>query len=89
MITIANVRAEKAARKLAEQRDTTISEAIVVACERMLHEHDATAGCKRRCHRLDRVLADIWKHHKRPASPLERSRRARHDALYGVGGLPR
>lgn len=89
MITIANPRAEKAARRLAKQLDTTISEAVAVACERVLNERDAITKGKRARGQLDRVLADIWKHHKRPASPQERSRLARHDDLYGDDGLPR
>jgi hypothetical protein len=89
MITIANVRAEKAARKLAKQLDTTISEAVAVACERVLTERDAVTRGKRARSHLDRILADIWKHHKRPASPAERSRLANHSDLYGDDGLPR
>lgn len=89
MITIANPRAERAARRLAKQLDTTISEAVAVACERVLGERDAATRGKRARSQLDRVLADIWKSHKRPSSPLERSRLAQHDDLYGDDGLPR
>ena len=43
MITIANSRAEKAARRLAKRLDTTISEAVAVACEKLLEEKEAVA----------------------------------------------
>jgi hypothetical protein len=89
MITIANSRAEKAARKLAKHLNTTISEAVAVACERVLHEQDEAARGKRRRQQLDRVLADIWKRHKLPASEAERARLADHGNLYGPDGLPR
>jgi hypothetical protein len=89
MITIANSRAEKAARKLAKHLNTTISEAVAVACERALHEQDEAARGKRRRQQLDRVLADIWKRHKLPASEAERGRLADHSDLYGPDGLPR
>jgi hypothetical protein len=89
MITIANSRAEKAARKLAKHLNTTISEAVAVACERVLHEQDEAALAKRRRQQLDRVLADIWKRHKLPANEAERARLADHSDLYGPDGLPR
>ena len=88
MISIANPRAEKAARKLAKHLKTTISEAVAVACERVLHEHDEAARGRRRRQQLDRVLADIWKRHKLP-SEAERARLADHRDLYGPDGLPR
>jgi hypothetical protein len=89
MITIANPRAEKAARRLAKQLDTTISEAVATACERLLHEQDAAARGKRQRAQLDRVLAEIWKRHKLPESEAERARLADHSYLYGSDGLPR
>ena len=89
MITIANSRVEKAARKLAKHLNTTISEAVAVACERVLHEQDEATRGKRRRQQLDRVLADIWKRHKLPASEAERARLADHSDLYGSDGLPR
>ena len=89
MITIANARAEKAARRLAKHLDTTISEAVAVACERLLDENDAAARGKRRRRQLDRVLADIWQHHKLPETEAERARLADHGDLYGPDGLPR
>ena len=89
MITIANSRAEKAARRLAKTLDTTISEAVAVACERLLHEQDAALRGKRRRAQLDRVLAEIWKRHKLPPSEAERARLADHSYLYGPDGLPR
>jgi hypothetical protein len=89
MITIANSRAEKAARKLAKHLNTTISEAVAVACERVLDEQDEAARGKRRRQQLDRVLADIWKRHKLPASEAERAKLADHSDLYGPDGLPR
>jgi hypothetical protein len=88
MISIANPRAEKAARKLAKHLKTTISEAVAVACERVLHEHDEATRGRRRRQQLDRVLADIWKRHKLP-SEAERARLADHRDLYGPDGLPR
>lgn len=89
MITIANTRAEKAARRLAKSLKTTISEAVAVACERLLHENDAAARGKRRRRQLDRVLAEIWRRHKLPESEAERARLADHRDLYGPDGLPR
>ena len=89
MITIANARAEKAARRLAKHLDTTISEAVAVACERLLDENDAAARGKRRRRQLDRVLADIWRRHKLPETEAERARLADHSDLYGPDGLPR
>jgi len=89
MITIANPRAEKAARRLAKTLDTTISEAVAIACERVLSEHDAAALGKRRREQLDRVLADIRKRHKLKGTPEERARLADHRDLYGPDGLPR
>ncbi|HYX03883.1 MAG TPA: type II toxin-antitoxin system VapB family antitoxin [Reyranella sp.] len=89
MITIANSRAEKAARKLAKALETTISEAVAIACEQVLSEHDRAALGKRRRAQLDRVLADIWKRHKLPQSEAERARLADHGDLYGPDGLPR
>ncbi len=89
MITIANPRAEKAARRLAKTLDTTISEAVAVACERLLHEQDAAVRGKRRREQLDRVLADIRKRHKLTGTPAERARLADHGDLYGPDGLPR
>jgi hypothetical protein len=89
MITIANSRAEKAARKLAKQLDTTISEAVAVACEKLLDEKDATARAKRRRANLDRVLAEIRKTHPLTGTPEERARLADHSYLYGPDGLPK
>jgi hypothetical protein len=53
MITIANSRAEKAARQLAKTLDTTISEAVAVACECLLQEQDAAQRGKRRLYGPD------------------------------------
>lgn len=89
MITIANPRAEKAARRLAKQLDTTISEAVATACERLLDENDHAVRGKRRRAQLDRVLTDIWKRHKLPKSEAERARLADHSDLYGPDGLPK
>lgn len=89
MITIANARAEKAARQLARQLGTTISDAVAVACERLLDEGDAVARAKRRRRQLDRVLADVWRRHKLPETEVERARFADHSDLYGPDGLPR
>jgi hypothetical protein len=89
MITIANSRAEKAARKLAKHLNTTISEAVAVACERVLHEQDEVTRAKRRRAQLDRVLAEIRKRHPLKGTPEERARLADHSDLYGPDGLPR
>jgi len=89
MITIANPRAERAVRRLAKTLDTTISEAVAVACERLLDEKDRVAQARRRRTRLDRVLDEIWKNHKRPDSEAERAQLADHSDLYGSDGLPR
>ena len=89
MITIANSRAEKAARRLAKTLDTTITEAVAVACERLLDEKDQAARGKRRRAHLDRVLDEIWKRHKLPQDEAERARLADHSYLYGPDGLPK
>jgi hypothetical protein len=89
MITIANSRAEKAARRLAKRLDTTISEAVAVACEKLLDEKEAAARAKRRRAQLDRVLAEIRKTHPLTGTPEERARLADHRDLYGPDGLPR
>ena len=89
MITIANSRAEKAARKLAKQLDVTISEAVAVACERLLDEGDAATRGKRRRKQLDRVLDEIYARHKLPDTEEERAHLADHSSLYGPDGLPR
>lgn len=88
MITIANSRAEKAARRLAKRLDTTISEAVAVACERLLEEDDAATRGKRRRKQLDRVLDEIYSRHKLPETEEERARLADHSSLYGPDGLP-
>ncbi|MFZ5780460.1 MAG: type II toxin-antitoxin system VapB family antitoxin [Pseudomonadota bacterium] len=89
MITIANSRAEKAARKLARQLGTTITEAVAVACERLLHEQDAAALGKRRGEAIDRMWADLERRGMLEGTPEERARRADHRDLYGPDGLPR
>ena len=88
MITIANSRAENAARKLAKQLDVTISEAVAVACERLLEEGDAATRGKRRRKQLDRVLDEIFARRKLPDTEEERARLADHSSLYGPDGLP-
>jgi hypothetical protein len=89
MISIANSRAEKAARRLAKKLDTTISEAVAVACEKLLDEKQAAARAKRKRANLDHVLAEIWKQHKLPEDEAERARLADHSYLYGPDGLPK
>ena len=85
MITIANSRAEKAARRLAKTLDTTISEAVAVACERLLEENDQAVQARRRA-QLDRALAEIWKRHKLPQDEAERASMADHGTLCGTDG---
>jgi len=89
MITIANPRAEKAARRLAKKLDTTISDAVAQACERALLEQDAAARGQRERRQLDGVLAAIWRRHKLPRTEVERAQLAEHGDLYGPDGLPR
>jgi hypothetical protein len=89
MITIANSRAEKAARRLAKQLDTTISEAVAVACEKLIDENEAAVQAKRKRAQLDKVLAKIRKKHPLTGTPEERARLADHSDLYGPDGLPR
>ena len=89
MITIANSRAETAARRLAGQLGTTISEAVAIACERLLDEGDAAARARRRRRQLDRVLAEVWDRYRLPETEAERARLADHSDLYGPDGLPR
>lgn len=88
MITIANARAEKAARQLAKKLDTTISDAVAMACERVLAEHDAAARGRLERKRLDGVLAAIWRRHKLPRTEAERAQLADHSGLYDADGLP-
>ena len=89
MITIANPRAEKAARRLAKKLDTTISEAVAVACERLLGEQvKATLG-KRRGENIDRMRAEIRRRGLLKGTPEERARLADHSYLYGPDGLPK
>ena len=89
MITIANPRAEKAARRLAKRLDTTISEAVAVACEKLLDEKEMAASAKRKRAQLDRVLAEIRKTRPLEGTPEERARLADHRDLYGPDGLPK
>jgi hypothetical protein len=89
MITIANSRAEKAARKLAKQLDTTISEAVAVACEKLLYEKKSAARAKNRLEEIDRVLAETRKRYPLKGTPEERARLADHSDLYDADGLPR
>lgn len=89
MLSIANPRAEKAARRLAKKLDITISEAVAVACEKLLHEKEAAARGKDRLAEIDRVLAETRKRHPLKGTPEERARLADHSDLYGPDGLPR
>lgn len=89
MITIANARAEKAARKLAKKLRTTITDAVAVACERLLNEQDAANLRKRRGENIDRMWADLQKRGMLKGTPEERARLADHRDLYGPDGLPR
>ncbi|HTR83655.1 MAG TPA: type II toxin-antitoxin system VapB family antitoxin [Reyranella sp.] len=89
MISIANPRAEKAARRLAKKLDTTISEAVAVACEKLLDEKKAAARAKRRLANLDRVLAETRKRFPLQGTPEERARLADHSDLYDEFGLPK
>jgi hypothetical protein len=89
MITIANPRAEKAARRLAKQLDTTISEAVAVACERLLGEQDKATLGKRRGESIDRMRAEIRRRGLLKGTPEERARLADHSYLYGPDGLPK
>ncbi len=89
MITIANSRAEKAARRLAKKLDTTISEAVAVACERLLGEQDAATLGKRRGENIDRMRADIRRRGLLKGTPEERAKLADHSYLYGPDGLPK
>ena len=88
MIKIANFRAEEAARRLAKTLGISISEAVAVACERLLDEKDQAARGKRRRAQLDRVLAEIRERHPLKGTPEERTRLADHSDLYGPDGLP-
>ena len=89
MITIANPRAEKAARRLAKKLDTTISEAVAVACERLLGEQDAAKLGKRRAENIDRMWAENKRRGLLKGTPEERARLADHSDLYGPDGLPK
>jgi hypothetical protein len=89
MITIANPRAEKAARRLAKKLDTTISEAVAVACERLLGEQDKVELGKRRGENIDRMRAENERRGLLKGTAEERARLADHRDLYGPDGLPR
>jgi hypothetical protein len=89
MITIANPRAEKAARRLAKKLDTTITEAVAVACERLLDEQDAATQGKRRGESIDRMRAEIRRRGVLKGTPEERAKLADHSYLYGPDGLPK
>jgi hypothetical protein len=89
MITIANPRAEKAARKLAKKLRTTITEAVATACERLLDEQDTTTLGKRRREAIERMWADLERRGMLKGTPEERARLADHRDLYDEYGLPR
>lgn len=89
MITIANPRAEKAARKLAKKLDTTISEAVAVACERLLNEQDKATLGKRRGENIERMWAENRRRGLLKGTSEERARLADHSYLYGPDGLPK
>lgn len=89
MITIANSRAEKAARELARRLDTTISEAVAVACEKLLDEKDAKTRGENRLAEIDRALAETRKRYPLQGTPEERAKLADHRDLYDSDGLPR
>ncbi len=91
MITIANARAEKAARKLAKKLRTTITDAVAVACERLLDEQEAATAIlgKRRGENIDRMWAELRRRGMLKGTPEERARLADHRDLYGPDGLPR
>ncbi len=59
MIIIRDLRTEKAARRLARKLGVTISEAVAVACERLLGEQDKATLGKRRGKSIDRMRAEI------------------------------
>lgn len=89
MISIANPRAEKAARQLAKQLDTTISEAVAIACEKLIDEREAVVRAKRKRAQLDRVLAATRTRYPLQGTPEERARLADHRDLYDEDGLPK
>lgn len=89
MITIANPRAEKAARKLAKKLGVTITEAVATACERLLVEQGAATLGKRRGEAIARMHAEIRRRGLLKGTPEERARLADHGDLYDEHGLPR
>jgi hypothetical protein len=89
MITIANPRAEKAARKLAKKLGITITEAVATACERLLDEQDIATLGKRRGEAIARMHAEIRRRGLLKGTPEERARLADHSDLYDKRGLPR
>ena len=82
MLTIANPRAEKAARRLAKKLGTTISEAVAVACEKLLQENEAAPRGKNRLAEIDRVSAETRRQYPLKGTPEERARLADHRDLY-------
>ena len=89
MITIANPRAEKAARKLAKKLRVTITEAVATACERLLNEQDTTTLGQRRRESIERMWADLERRGLLKGTPEERARLADHRDLYDEYGLPK
>ena len=89
MITIANPRAEKAARKLAKKLRITITEAVATACERLLDEQDTATLGKRRGEAIERMWADLERRGLLKGTPEERARLADHRDLYDEYGLPK
>jgi hypothetical protein len=89
MITIANPRAEKAARKLAKKLRTTITEAVATACERLLDEQDTATLGQKRGEAIKRMHAEIRRRGLLKGTPEERARLADHSDLYDEHGLPR
>ena len=73
MITIANARVEKAARKLAKQLRTSITEAVMMVCERLLDEQDPAKLGKRRGEYIDQMWADLHRRGLLKGTPEERS----------------
>jgi hypothetical protein len=89
MISIANPRAEKAARRLAKAMGSTIAQAVAVACEKEISTLDAQAEGRRRRENFERIRAGIHAKYRMPKSAKARAAKSGHDFLYGPDGLPK
>jgi hypothetical protein len=89
MISIANPRAEKAARRLAKAMGSTIADAVAIACEKEIRTLDAQAEGRRRREEFEAIRAEIHAKYRMPKTAKARAAKSGHDFLYGEDGLPK